>query len=48
MSRPASGLALIALIVIALIIVHGALFTVDPTEQALVLRFGEPLVIPAM
>ncbi|HLJ72202.1 MAG TPA: protease modulator HflC, partial [Roseiarcus sp.] len=43
MTRPASGFALMALVVVAIIIVHGALFTVDPTEQALVLRFGEPV-----
>lgn len=43
MTRPASGFALFALVIVAIIIVHGALFTVDPTEQALVLRFGEPV-----
>jgi len=43
MTRPASGFALFALVIIAIIVVHGALFTVDPTEQALVLRFGEPV-----
>jgi membrane protease subunit HflC len=43
MKRPFSGLALLILIVVAIIIIHGALFTVDPTEQALVLRFGEPV-----
>lgn len=43
MTRPAGGLAFLALIVVAIVIVHGALFTVDPTEEALVLRFGEPV-----
>jgi membrane protease subunit HflC len=43
MTRPFSGLALLILVVVAIIIIHGALFTVDPTEQALVLRFGEPV-----
>ena len=33
------GIALIGLIVIGL---YGALFTVDQTQQALVLQFGEP------
>ena len=43
MNRPAGAFVLLAAIIVALIIVHGALFTVDPTEQALVLRFGEPV-----
>jgi membrane protease subunit HflC len=43
MNRPAGAFALLAAVVVALIIIHGAFFTVDPTEQALVLRFGEPV-----
>ena len=43
MNRPAGAFALLAAIIVALIVIHGALFTVDPTEQALVLRFGEPV-----
>jgi membrane protease subunit HflC len=43
MNRPAGTFALLAAVVVALIIIHGAFFTVDPTEQALVLRFGEPV-----
>jgi membrane protease subunit HflC len=43
MTRPFGGLAILAIVVVAIVIIHGALFTVDPTEQALVLRFGEPV-----
>jgi membrane protease subunit HflC len=43
MTRPFGGLAILAIVVVAIMILHGALFTVDPTEQALVLRFGEPV-----
>jgi membrane protease subunit HflC len=43
MTRPAGVFVLLAAVIVVLIIIHGALFTVDPTEQALVLRFGEPV-----
>ena len=43
MTRPAIGFVLAAVAIVAIIIIHGAFFTVDPTEQALVLRFGEPV-----
>ena len=43
MRSPFAGLALVVAAIIALIVVFGALFTVDPTEQALVLRFGQPV-----
>ena len=43
MNRPAGAFALLIAIIVTLIIIHGALFTVDPTEQVLVLRFGEPV-----
>jgi modulator of FtsH protease HflC len=42
-TRPAFGFALAAIAILAIILIHGAFFTVDPTEQALVLRFGEPV-----
>jgi membrane protease subunit HflC len=42
MRNPLSGLVLLVAAVLALILIFGALFTVVPTEQALVLRFGEP------
>ena len=37
------GAAIVVLIGLALVVAWLALFTVDPTEQALVLRFGEPV-----
>jgi membrane protease subunit HflC len=43
MRNPLSGLALVVVAIVALIVVFGAFFTVDPTEQALVLRFGQPV-----
>jgi membrane protease subunit HflC len=43
MNRPAGAFVLLAALIVVIIVVHGALFTVDPTEQALVLRFGEPV-----
>jgi modulator of FtsH protease HflC len=42
-TRPAIGFVLAAVAIVAIIIIHSAFFTVDPTEQALVLRFGEPV-----
>jgi membrane protease subunit HflC len=41
-----SGLALVVAAIVALIIVFGAFFTVDPIQQALVLRFGQPVRDP--
>jgi modulator of FtsH protease HflC len=43
MKRPFSGLALLIIVIAAIVIIHGAFFTVDPKEQAIVLRFGEPV-----
>ena len=43
MRNPLGGFALIVLLIAALFFASNALFTVDPTEQALVLRFGEPV-----
>jgi membrane protease subunit HflC len=37
------GVAAIVVIVVAVFIAFTALFTVDPTQQALVLRFGQPV-----
>jgi membrane protease subunit HflC len=42
-TRPAFGFVVAAIAILAIIVIHGAFFTVDPTEQALVLRFGEPV-----
>ena len=39
----AGGYAAIAVVVVALLVVSGTLFTVDQTEQALVLYFGQPV-----
>ncbi|WP_158813791.1 protease modulator HflC [Methylocapsa sp. S129] len=46
MRNPFSGLALVVAVIVALILVFGVFFTVVPTEQALVLRFGEPVRDP--
>ena len=46
MKSPFSGVALLVVAIVALIVVFGALFTVVPTEQALVLRFGQPVRDP--
>src|ERR1700677_1614883 len=43
MKNPFAGLALVVAAIIVLIVVFGAFFTVVPTEQALVLRFGQPV-----
>ena len=43
MKSPFSGLALIVVLIVALVIVFNGLFTIVPTEQALVLRFGQPV-----
>jgi len=42
-TRAALGFVLAAIAILAIIVIHGTFFTVDPTEQALVLRFGEPV-----
>jgi modulator of FtsH protease HflC len=41
--NPLAGLGLVVVAIVALVIVTGSLFTIDPTEQALVLRFGQPV-----
>ncbi|MGA2792364.1 MAG: protease modulator HflC [Roseiarcus sp.] len=43
MRNPLSGLALLVVAIAAVVVALGALFTVVPTEQALVLRFGQPV-----
>ena len=43
MKNPAIGLAVIVVAVLAIVFALFGLFTVDPTQQALVLRFGQPV-----
>jgi len=43
MRNPFSGLAILIAIVAVIIVADYTFFTVDPTEQALVLRFGKPV-----
>ena len=43
MRNPLSGLALLIVAIAVVVVALGALFTVVPTEQALVLRFGQPV-----
>jgi membrane protease subunit HflC len=43
MMRPLSGLAVLIIVIVVLFLIPSVFFTVDPTEQALVLRFGEPV-----
>jgi len=43
MRNPLSGVALLVLAIAVVVVALGALFTVVPTEQALVLRFGQPV-----
>ena len=43
MRNPFSGLAILIAIVAAIVVADYTFFTVDPTEQALVLRFGKPV-----
>ena len=43
MRGPALGFALLVAFALAVLIANMSLFTVDPTEQALVLRFGQPV-----
>jgi membrane protease subunit HflC len=46
MKTPFFGVTLLVVLVVALFVVFNALFTVVPTEQALVLRFGQPVRDP--
>src|SRR5208282_5893905 len=43
MNRHLSGLAIAAIAAVAIVIALMSMFVVDPTEQALVLRFGQPV-----
>jgi membrane protease subunit HflC len=43
MRNPFAGAAALIVVVIVVILAMMSLFTVDPTQQALVLRFGEPV-----
>jgi modulator of FtsH protease HflC len=43
MRNPFSGLAILIAIVAAIVVADYTFFTVNPTEQALVLRFGKPV-----
>ena len=43
MRNPFSGLAILIAVVVAIVVASYTFFTVDPTEQALVLRFGQPV-----
>jgi modulator of FtsH protease HflC len=43
MKSPFSGLAVIVGLIVLLVLVFNGLFTIVPTEQALVLRFGKPV-----
>ena len=43
MRRSLSGAAIAIIAVVAIILVWTSTFVVDPTEQALVLRFGQPV-----
>ena len=43
MNRSFNGVALAAIAVVAIILVSMSTFIVNPTEQALILRFGQPV-----
>jgi membrane protease subunit HflC len=43
MRNPFSSLGILIAVVLAIIVASATFFTVDPTEQALVLRFGQPV-----
>ena len=43
MRNPFNSLGIVIAVVVAVVIASYTLFTVDPTEQALVLRFGQPV-----
>ena len=43
MRNPLGGFALLAIVIVAIVVASYTFFTVDPTEQALVLRFGQPV-----
>ena len=46
MRNPLAGVGLLIAVVVAIIVIASAAFTINPTEQALVLRFGQPVRDP--
>jgi membrane protease subunit HflC len=46
MKNPLTGFALVVAAIVVFVIATGAFFTINPTEQALVLRFGQPVRDP--
>ncbi len=43
MNRPFSGVVIAVIALVAIVLAWMSMFIVDPTEQALVLRFGQPI-----
>ncbi len=43
MKSPVTGIVALLLLLVALVVAYSSVFTVDQTEQALVVRFGEPV-----
>ena len=43
MRSPVTGIVVLLLLLLAIIVGYGSVFTVDQTEQALVVRFGKPV-----
>jgi modulator of FtsH protease HflC len=43
MRSPVTGIIVLLLVLLAIIVGYGSVFTVDQTEQALVVRFGKPV-----
>jgi membrane protease subunit HflC len=43
MKSPVSGIVTLLLLLVVLVVAYSSVFTVDQTEQALVVRFGEPV-----
>src|SRR5262245_58408983 len=46
--RNASGFAILVVLVAVAVVLSSTLFVVDQTEQALVMRFGEPVAGPGL
>jgi modulator of FtsH protease HflC len=43
MRSPVTGIIVLLLVLLAIVVGYGSVFTVDQTEQALVVRFGKPV-----
>ena len=43
MKRPLNGIAIALAAIVVIVLASMSMFVVDPTEQALVLRFGQPI-----